>query len=167
MVPASGTFNMVELSSGDRSAFAAGLKASGFKGWGSVIGFNFVEQAAVVKAYDASAYCGVQFWGKAAAVTTVSLRVPDSDTHPNGGVCKETGATDQLCYDHFVAKVAFTTTWKAHSVKFSELRQLGTGYHPTDGKLKPDKLYALEWALPGMNGSYEIWVDDVSLIECP
>jgi len=166
MVPASGTFAMAELSGSDPSAFAAGLKASGFKDWGSVIGFNFVEQASLVKAYDGSAYCGVRFWGKAAATTTVSVRVPDGDTHPNGNVCKETGAANQLCYDHFVAKIAFTTSWKEHSVKFSDLKQFGTGYHPADGKLKADKLYALEWALPGMNQSYEIWVDDVSFIEC-
>lgn len=165
MVPASGTFGMVELSSGDRSSFSAGLKASGFTGWGSVIGFNFVEQAALVKAYDGSDYCGVQFWGKAAAITTVALRVPDGDTHPNGNVCKETGAANQLCYDHFVAKIAFTTSWKEHNVKFSALTQLGTGYHPADGKLKADKLYALEWALPS-GGPYEIWVDDVSFIKC-
>jgi hypothetical protein len=157
---------MAKLDSGERSAFAAGLKASGFKDWGSVIGFNFVEQAGVVRAYDASAYCGVQFWGKAAATTAVHLRVPDGDTHPNGDVCKLTGPANQLCYDHFVAKVALTTTWKLHSVKFSELTQLGTGYHPADAKLKTDKLYALEWALPGMNMSYEIWVDDVALIKC-
>jgi hypothetical protein len=167
MVPPSGAFTMAELTSGDRSSFAAGLKASGFKSWGSVIGFNLLEQAAVVKAYDASAYCSVQFWGKAAATTPVHVRVPDGDTHPNGNVCKLTGAADQLCYDHFTAKVALTTTWKLHSVEFADLTQLGTGYHPADGKFKADKLYALEWALPGMNASYQIWVDDVAFVECP
>lgn len=165
--PPSNAFAMAELGSGDHSAFAASLKASGFTSWGSVIGFNFVEQATVVKAYDASAHCGVQFWGKAVATTTVRLRVPDGSTHPSGNVCKDGGAANLACYDHFGENVAFTTTWKLHSVQFASMRQTGTGYHPADGKLKTDKLFALEWALPGMGKSYQIWVDDVSFVKCP
>ncbi len=166
MTPPANAFAMTELSS-DRSMFAASLKASGFTSWGSVMGFNFVEQATVVKAYNASAYCSVQFWGKAAANTKVRVRVPDGDTHPNGNVCKDGAAADQACYDHFGAYATFTTAWKQFSVVFAATDQLGTGYHPADMKLKTDKLYALEWALPGAGASYQIWVDDVELVKCP
>lgn len=167
MEPPSNAFAMFELASGDRSAFAASLKASGFTLWGSVIGFNFVEQATVVKAYDASAFCGVRFWGKAAATTTVRFRVPDGDTHPNGNVCKDGGAANLACHDHFGVNAAFTSAWKEFSFQFADMTQTGTGYHPADMKLKTDKLYALEWALPGMGKAYQIWIDDVALLSCP
>jgi hypothetical protein len=162
-----GAFAMSGLTKGDHgdSMWAAHLKAVNFTGWGSVMGFNVVEQAGTVKAYDASAYCGIQFWAKAAATTTVRFRLPDGDTHQSGGVC--TGTGNQACYDHFGAFAQLTTTWKAFPVKFSELTQLGTGYHPADGKLKADKLYAVEWALPGGAAkTYEIWIDDVEFIKC-
>ena len=159
--PPAGSFQMLELPAGDHgsSAFAAHIKAAGFSGWGSVLGCNFVEQLAVVRAYDASRYCGVSFSGKAAAAVSVRFSVPDVDTHPAGGVCAVNGAADQQCYDHFSASFAFTTAWKSYSVRLDELTQNGTGYHPTDGKLKPDQIYSLEWSLPGNGKTLEIFVD--------
>jgi hypothetical protein len=165
--PTSTQFMMAELDAADRSVYAAHLKAANFTDWGSVIGFNFVEQLGTVKPYDGSAYCGVQFWAKAAAATTVRFRLPDIDTHQSGGVCTDPGTTGTACYDHFSASAAFTTAWKSFSFQFAALIQTGTGYHPADNKLKPDKLFAVEWALPGNNKTYEIWIDDVEFIKCP
>jgi hypothetical protein len=164
--PPSAKFKMAALAAGDRSTYAAHLKATGFTDWGSVIGFNLVEQSGV-KPYDASAYCGVQFWAKAATAFTVRFRLPDGDTHQAGGVCMTSGAPNQLCYDHFGAFVQVTPAWKSFSVKFSAVAQIGTGYHPADGKLKANQLYAIEWALPGQTGStYELWIDDVAFMKC-
>jgi hypothetical protein len=79
-----------------------------------------------------------------------------------------TGAADRLCYDHFRAPVALTTAWKPLTISFSQVEQLGTGYHPADKKLKTDQLYAVEWAVPGSAGkAHEIWIDDVSFVACP
>jgi hypothetical protein len=163
--PAVGAFKMAKLAAGDRSGFAARLKAVGFTSWGSVIGFNFVEMSGV-KPYDASAYCGVQYWGKAAEPTTLRFRAPDGDTHPAGAVCVDGGAAAQACYDHFGTSAAFTTEWQSFTTKFPDLEQVGSGYHPADKKLKADKLYALEWALPGSGKTYEIWIDDVAFVKC-
>jgi hypothetical protein len=167
MTPPSGTFAMAALPMGDRSKFAAGLKAENFTGWGSDIGFNFHELAGV-KPYDASAYCGLRYWGKAATAVSVRFRVPDVDTHPDGKICTNPGGAGTACFDHFGISHAFTTAWKQFSTKFSELTQIGTGYHPADNKLKVDKLFAVEWALPGGAAkTYEIWIDDVELMKCP
>jgi hypothetical protein len=164
--PPTNKFKMAMLAAADRSMYAAHLKATGFTDWGSVIGFNLVEQSGV-KAYDASAYCGVTFWAKAATAFTLRFRLPDGDTHQAGGVCVTSGAANQLCYDHFGAFVQVTTAWKSFSVKFTGVAQTGTGYHPADGKLKPSQLYAVEWALPGQTGNaYEIWIDDVAFMKC-
>ncbi len=165
--PESDKFSMLALPSGERSVYSAHLKAVGFKDWGSVIGFNFKELSGKVKPYDASAFCGVQYFAKAAAATSVRFRVPDVDTHADGGVCKVGGSAGQACYDHFGASAALTTSWKQYSVTFSALMQVGSGYHPADGKLKTDQLFALEWALPGNGNTYEIWIDDVTFTKCP
>ena len=38
----------------------------------------------------------------------------------------------------------------------------------SDKQFKADQLYAVEWALPGSAGkAYEIWIDDVTLTDCP
>ncbi|HEX2876358.1 MAG TPA: carbohydrate binding domain-containing protein [Polyangiaceae bacterium] len=164
--PLSTKFLMTQLAAGERSTYVAHLKAVGFKDWGSVMGFNFIELLTKVKPYDGSAYCGIGFWGKSAAATTVRFRVPDIDTHQNGGVCVDGGTNGTACYDHFGASLSFSTAWKAFSLKFTDLAQVGTGYHPADGKLKADKLFAVEWALPGTGNTYEIWIDDVHFIKC-
>ncbi len=163
--PPSTKYAMAQLAASDRSTYAAHLKAVGFNDWGSVMGFNFTEQSGV-KPYDASAFCGVQFWGKAAAATNVRVRIPDIDTHQEGMVCKPVGAAGTACYDHFGAQAAFTTAWKSFTIKFTDVMQIGTGYHPADGKIKTAKLFALEWALPGLGKTWEIWVDDVEFIKC-
>lgn len=164
--PLSTKFLMTKLAAGERSTYVAHLKAVGFKDWGSVMGFNFIELLTKVKPYDGSAYCGIGFWGKAAAATTVRFRVPDVDTHQNGGVCVDGGTNGTACYDHFGASLSFSTAWKPFSLKFTDLMQVGTGYHPADGKLKADKLFAVEWALPGTGNTYEIWIDDVHFVKC-
>jgi hypothetical protein len=166
--PPSSKFAMAKLAS-DRSTYAAHLKAVGYKDWGSVMGFNFTELSGAVKPYDGSAFCGVQFWGKAAAATTVRFRIPDIDTfhQQTGSVCQDppTGA-GTACYDHFGTSFGFTTAWKSFTAKFTDLTQAGTGYHPADMKLKADKLMAVEWALAGTGTTYEIWIDDVEFTKC-
>lgn len=169
LTPPSGTFAMTKLPAGDRSDYAASVKAENFVDWGSVIGFNFLEKTGKPQPYDASAYCGVHFWGKAAAPVTLRLRVPDVSTHPNGGVCTDPGASGTACYDHFGSAVAFGKVWAEYSFKFADLTQIGTGYHPANGKISTDKLFALEWALPGGQPAktYQVWVDDVEFLKCP
>lgn len=168
--PPSSKFAMSELGTGGRSEYAAHLKAVGFSDWGSVMGFNFIELLTEVKPYDGSAYCGIDFWGKAAGPTTVRFRVPDIDTHQSGGVCQvpgTTGVNGTACYDHFGKSLSFTAAWQAFSVKFTDLAQVGSGYHPADNKLKANKLMAVEWALPGAAKTYELWIDDVQFTKCP
>lgn len=167
--PSSSAFQMAELAELERpnSRYAARMLASGFTGWGTVIGFNLVQSLGKVEPYDASQYCGVSFWAKAKAATPLRYRLPDASTHQAGGVCVVGGGAGQDCYDHFGKSVALTTTWQQFSAKFTEFAQTGTGYHPPDKKLKVDALFAMEWALPGSVPAYEIWIDDVAFTTCP
>jgi hypothetical protein len=169
LTPPSTKFAMTDLGAAERSDYAAHLKAVGFADWGSVMGFNFIELSTEVKPYDGAAYCAVEFWGKTAGPTTVRFRVPDIDTHQAGGVCKVPGTTGvggTACYDHFGKSLSFTATWQLFSVKFTDLAQVGTGYHPADNKLKTKQLMAVEWALPGAGKTYELWIDDVQFVKC-
>lgn len=168
--PTVGMFMMTALTADERpnSAYAARMKVEGFTGWGSVLGLNFFEQLGKVKAFDATEYCGVRYWGRAAAATTVRFRLPDGDTHPEGGVCVDGGPAGQACYDHFGVSAAFTSEWKEFTTMFDAVEQVGNGYQPADMKLKADQLFSLEWSLPGGAGkAYEIWIDDVSFLSCP
>lgn len=165
--PPASKFAMTELT-GDRSTTVAHVKAAGFEDWGSVIGFNFIELLTKVQPYDASAFCGIEFWAKAAATTAVRFRVPDIDTHQSGMVCTDPGTTGTACYDHFGTSLSVVAAWQQYSLKFSDLTQAGSGYHPPDGKLKVDQLMAAEWALPGgTSKTYELWIDDVQFTKCP
>ena len=77
------------------------------------------------------------------------------------------GTTGTPCYDHVGSSLSFGAAWRQYAVKFSDLAQLGTGYHPADGKLKGKELMAVEWALPGgSTKTFEIWIDDVQFMNC-
>lgn len=167
--PAKDAFAMLELPVDDHGAstYAAHMKAGGHTDWGSVLGCNFIEVATKVKAYDGSQFCGVTFAGKAATAVSVRFSVPDVDTHPEGNVCKLSGAANTLCYDHFTTTFAFTTAWKTFTAKFADLAQVGSGYHPADGKFKSAEIFSLEWALSGTPKTLEIFVDDVQFTPCP
>jgi hypothetical protein len=166
--PAIGMFKMFKLPDGELpdSTYAAHMKVEGFTLWGAVLGFNFNQQLGKPQPYDASEFCGVSYWGKAAAATTLRFRLPDGDTHPEGKVCTDGGPAGEACYDHFGTSAAFTTTWQKFTVMFASLEQIGTGYHPEDMMFKADQMFGLEWALPGSGKAYEIWVDDVSFLKC-
>lgn len=169
--PPVGTFLMTPLAVEERppSLFAAHTKVAGFKSWGSLLGLNFLDT--LTKGYDASEYCGVQFWGKAAAVTALDVRLPDGNTRPEGKVCDPSvpPPAGRGCHNHFVARVTLVVGWKEFTVAFSDLRQGAVdSYRPPDGKLRRDQLFALEWHLPAASGkAQQIWIDDVAFRRCP
>ena len=82
-------------------------------------------------------------------------------------MCVDGGAANKACYDHFGQSLNILPSWQVFNVKFSSLMQIGSGYHPPDGKFKPNELYAIEWALPGQSAeTYELWIDDVQFVKC-
>jgi len=105
-----GTFAMSE--GGHGSQFAA--RYHGKVGTGAPLfagmGMNFVDPKAP---YDASKYAGIAFWAKKAENSTgkVRLKVPDTNTDPEGGVCTE-------CFNDFGADLNLTTDWKMYLFPF-------------------------------------------------
>lgn len=122
------------------------------------MGVNFVNPKGP---YDASAYKGISFWAKRGAGTgKVRLKVPDSNTDPDGKVCTE-------CFNDFGADLDLTENWAKYVVPFSSMKQLPGWGAPHPSAITPSKLYGIQFQVnqPGVN--YEIWVDDLQFTGCP
>lgn len=108
--------------------------------------------------YDASQFKGVTFFAKSGPKSTTKVRVsvPDGNTTPEGGVCKE-------CHNHFAKDLTLTGDWKKYTVIFSELLQ-----HPTWGdkfpSLKRDQIVGVQWSIVDQGKEFDVWIDDVQLL---
>ncbi len=145
--------------------YAAMTKGVGFNVWGEDMGFNIMLVDPTTKMhpqYDASAYCGVHFYGRvgAGANNTVIVRVPDKYSLPDGGQCTVT-TSDKPCYEYFQKVYSFNTTWTEYNVLFSQLK--GTGW-PT--ALDLNAIYSIEFGLAAAS-TFELWIDDVSFLKKP
>jgi endoglucanase len=152
-----GTFAMSE--GGHDSQYAA--RYHGTIGTGSVVfsgmGMNFVDPK---DAYDASKYAGVSFWakkGSAESTGKVRLKVPDSNTDPQGGVCTE-------CFNDFGANMVLTTEWKQFSFKWSQMKQLPDWGAPHKPHITQSKIYGLQFQVNIPRSTYDIYIDDVKFI---
>ena len=152
-----GTFAMSE--GGKDAQYAA--RFHGTIGTGSVVfsgmGMNFVDPK---DAYDASKYAGVSFWakkGSAESTGKVRLKIPDSNTDPQGGVCTE-------CFNDFGANVVLTTEWKQFSFKWSQLKQLPDWGAPHKPHITQSKLYGVQFQVNIPRSTYDIYIDDLKFI---
>jgi hypothetical protein len=143
------------------SKYASMTSGMGFTDWGENLGFNLrLLNGTTHPTYNASAYCGVHFFGKVAAgvSTKVLLRVIDKNSHPDGGVC---GLGGMPCYQYFQKQLTFTTAWAEQSVLFSDLTC--SGWPPS---LVLSEIFSVEFGLTA-NSKFEFWVDDISFLKKP
>jgi len=114
------------------------------------MGFSLTNPVAP---YDLSQAKGLCFSAKGKG--SVRVKMPDVNTAPEGGVCKE-------CYNDFGLEVALSDEWKEECFDFSALRQ-----QPGWGEQKPglaaDRVFAVQWQLNAPGQDYEVWIDDVRL----
>ena len=145
----------------DKSKFASMTSGMGFNDWGENLGFNLkLLSGNKHPAYDATAYCGVHFFGKTAAgaSTKALLRIIDKNSHPDGGVCSAGGMP---CYQYFQKLLTFTTAWSEQTVLFSDLTCAGW---PQALVLK--EIFSVEFGL-NANSKFGLWVDDISFLKKP
>jgi hypothetical protein len=145
------------------SKFAAMTKGLGFNDWGENMGFNMLlVDPALGKhpPYDASAYCGLHFFGKVAvgADSQVILRVPDKNSHPDGGVC---GSAAKPCYFYFQKLYDFGTDWTEYAVLFTDLERTGW-----PASFVVSAIYGVEFGLQPKT-EFDLWVDDISFLKKP
>jgi hypothetical protein len=125
--------------------------------WGVMLGMNFVADGLF---YDASKYAGIAFKAKAGADSgrQVRFKIADLNTHKEAGICK-------ACWNHFGKDVTLTTDWKEYRVSFSSAAQEPGWGDPRPLALTPSKLIALNWSV-GPGQKYDIWIDDVTFLDC-
>jgi hypothetical protein len=111
--------------------------------------------------YDASKYKGISFWarrGSNKSTAQVYFRVPDGNTTPDGGVCKD-------CFNDFAANVKLNTQWTKYTFPFDSLKQ-EPGWGEPRPRITPSKIYELQWQIKTRNVDFDVWVDDVKLVGC-
>jgi endoglucanase len=154
-----GTFSMTQ-GGANGSKFAA--RMSGKVGAGGLLfagmGFNFVDPK---DAYDASKYGGVSFYGKrAGGEGKLRLKIPDQNTDPQGGMCKE-------CFNDFGAALELTDQWVRYDLPFAQASQDQGWGRPRPSAIVPSKIYGMQWQVNVPGASYDIWLDDITFIGCP
>ena len=110
--------------------------------------------------YDASKYKGISFWARRGDKSTsnVYLRVPDVNTTPDGGVCKD-------CFNDFGANVELTPSWRKYTFSFDMLKQ-ERGWGEPRPHIVASKIYELQWQIKTRNVDFDVWIDDVRFVGC-
>jgi len=125
--------------------------------WGVQLGVNFVSEGMF---YNASKYAGIAFKAKVGPNSTrnARLKIADINTHKDAGICK-------ACWNHFGKDLTMTTEWRVYRVTFSGAEQEAGWGDPRPNAVTPSKLIALNWQV-GPGQTYDIWIDDVTFLDC-
>jgi hypothetical protein len=154
-----GTFVMSP--GGHNSQFAA--RFHGKVGNGAILfagmGMNFVDPKAP---YDASKAAGLSFWAKRGENSTgkVRLKVPDVNSDPEGGVCKE---PNNECFNDFGYDLNLTPEYKQYIFPWKAMRQM-PGWGLRRPKITPAQIYGLQFQVNVPNAAYDIYIDDVRFV---
>jgi hypothetical protein len=142
------------------SAHVAGhTVAKGDQSWGVEMGGNFLSSKAGL--YDASKYAGISFKAKAGGngIKTVRVNLTDVNTHEDAGVCK-------ACWNHFKKDFTFTSDWKEYRMMFAELQQREGWGDPRPEHVATNQVMSVTFAVGGVDGDFDLWVDDLQFLEC-
>jgi endoglucanase len=150
------------MSQGGANGSAYAARFHGSIGTGAIVyagvGVNLVDPK---EAYDASKYGGLSFYAKKGAGTgKVRLKIPDLNTEPDGGICRE-------CYNDFGVDLELTEEWKKYVVPFSVMKQMPGWGKPLVPAITPNKLYAIQFQVNVPEQPYDIWIDDLAFTGCP
>jgi hypothetical protein len=153
-------------SDGGADGSAMALHASGHTvtgsetdAWGAQFGIHFLSGQGAL--YDASKYVGIAFKARVdeKSTRTVRFKIGDVNTHPDAGQCK-------TCWNHFGKDMTFTPKWKEYVVLFSEAKQEEGWGDPRPPSLTPTKLLSMDWTVKGGGQNFDLWIDDVTFVEC-
>ncbi len=154
-----GTFAM-SPGGANGSKFAAHM--SGQVGGGDTVyagmAFNFVDPKGT---YDATAYKGISFWAKIGPGSTpnVRLKVPDTNTDPEGKVCKE-------CFNDFGVDLHLTEEWKQFVVPYMAMSQMKGWGSPRTKGVDSSQIYGVQWQVNDKGMPYDVWIDDIQFTGC-
>jgi hypothetical protein len=118
---------------------------------------------------NATAYSGISFSYKLTAGSGtgqgVRVQVSNAFTHPAGGMCTSSGATQ--CYDHPGMALTAASSWTPLTVMFSQLTQEGFG-NASPPTFPKDKVFTIEWKVlipaTGAASAWDLWIDDLKFV---
>ncbi len=139
--------------------YAMHVTATGFTGYGSGLGVDFV---AGKKPYDGSKLSGVRFWARVGEGKNKRHRVQlvDGTSDVLGGKCNPAANAPggEKCDDHFGKDLTLTSSWTLYVVPFTELTQMGFGTWAA--ALDKTTLYGLQvTAKPKLD--VDLWIDQI------
>ncbi len=139
-----------------KAGHIAGKTAVGSNVWAGMA----VNLANPKQPYDASKYRAIAFYARRGKTGTshIIVRVPDANTDPEGGVCKD-------CWNDFGAQLELTEQYRKYVLPFDELHQ-EPGWGEPQGEIDAKRLFGLKWQLKSAGQSYDIWVDDIRFVGC-
>jgi hypothetical protein len=155
---AGGAFRLAEGGAQD-SKFAARMAGKTAEVVGGYVGMGF-DFTSKKDFYDLSCCKAISFWGKKVGrgTGTVRVKIGDSNTEAQGGVCKD-------CSNNFGMDYGFTEEWKQYTLPFDRLYQQPYWGDRFEG-LVSGKVLHLHFQVNHPNFDYDIWVDDVRLVGC-
>lgn len=157
-----GTFEM-SPGGADGSAYAARFTGviAGATGGNlySGMGMNFLDPKGP---YDASQYGGISFWAKKGPGSTgkVRLKIPDTNTEPDGGVCSE-------CFNDFGMDLTLTEEWQLFTVPFYAVKQEKNWGKPRKSSINSSGIFGVQFQVKEPGQPYDIWVDQIRFTGCP
>jgi hypothetical protein len=146
------------------SKYNAHLTSIGFAEYGGM-GFA-LNSNGTPRAYDASAYRGVELWVRVATgtVDVAHLAISDRFTHPGGQEC-DPGVPNgsEACFDDWLAPLlGLTGDWQRFEVTWMDLHQQGWG-HAGGAQIDIATLFEVQLQI-GAAADVDVWVDDVALL---
>jgi hypothetical protein len=153
--------------------FAAHIAGCGFRRYSNLY-FDFsryriVDGSPTTAPLDISRYTGVRFWARSARGTRIFVSLPNRDTDPRGRVCNATDAGSgptSGCHASFGRFVDLVPEWRAHELRFAELRQspyFGMRVAHFDTNAVYGVLFAIDTSSK-RPATFDLWVDDVSFL---
>jgi endoglucanase len=152
-----GTF---EMSDGGAEGTQHHARMKGTVGGGDIayagMGMNFVDPKG---AYDASRFGGIAFWAKKNPGSTahVRLKVPDSQTDPDGKQCKQ-------CFNDHGLDLELYDQWTRYTVPFKSMKQEDWG--PKDGGIDAAHVYGVQFQVKERGAVFDISVDQIQFTGC-
>lgn len=138
------------------SRYAAHLSASGYTGWGVVLGFSLRHEAGgLVCPYDASAFDGLRFAAKGPGRIRLNVSMHDVVATEDGGSCQS------ACYDSHGSVFELSDQWEHYQILWEDLDQIGFSDPLV---FDPSRLSQITFAVWAADLPIDYWIDDVTFL---
>ncbi|HEY2408786.1 MAG TPA: hypothetical protein VGI10_22425 [Polyangiaceae bacterium] len=144
--------------------FWAETHGTGFTVWGAGMGFDLNDTGTKMP-YDATAYNGISFWGKANAATPVraKIQIPTISKVADGGTCVPPADPMAMgqCDNQYGIAAMFTTGWTQFMMPFATITQEDWGGKNLAPPFTKNSITDVQWQV-AQGVAFDIAVDDIT-----